>query len=34
LNSSIVIGAILDLAHMFKRKIQIPNPLSKFPTFH
>ena len=26
LNSSIVIGAILDSAHVFKRKIQIPDP--------
>ena len=26
LNSSIVIDAILDSAHMFKRKIQIPDP--------
>jgi hypothetical protein len=34
LNSSIVIGAILDSAHVFKRKIQIPDPLSKFPNFH
>jgi hypothetical protein len=34
LNSSIGIGAILDSAHVFKRKIQIPDPLSKLPTFH
>jgi hypothetical protein len=34
LNSSIVIGAILDSAHVFKRKIQIPDPLSKFTTLH
>jgi hypothetical protein len=33
LNSSIVVDAILDPAHVFKRKIQIPDPLSKFPTF-
>jgi hypothetical protein len=33
LNSSIVIDAILDSAHVFKRKIQIPDLLSKFPTF-
>jgi hypothetical protein len=26
LNSSIVIDAILDSAHVFKRKIQIPDP--------
>jgi hypothetical protein len=31
LELSIVIGAILDSAHVFKRKIQIPDPLSKFP---
>jgi hypothetical protein len=31
-NSSI--DAILDSAHVFKRKIQIPDPLNKFPTFN
>jgi hypothetical protein len=24
----------LDSAHVFKRKIQFPDTLSKFPTFH
>jgi hypothetical protein len=31
LNSSIVIDAILDSAHVFKRKIQIPDPLKQIP---
>ena len=31
MNSSIVIDAILDSAHMFKRKIQIPDPQKQIP---